>query len=107
MKLSTIINIADKVYPDGLVKQAFEEYSDNIRPRSVGDGLAEFIARELADTYDPKATSLDQIGEACRVMSRAHTEIGDVSMALSDYESKLIHQLRAKATTPRPKRKSK
>jgi hypothetical protein len=78
MKLERIISIANRVYPDGLVKQAFTT------KKPVGDGLAEFIARELADTYDEKASSLEQLEEACRVMSRAYTELGDVTRAFSD-----------------------
>lgn len=93
MKLEKIIAIADKVYPDGLVKQAYKEQQMK-KDASVGDGLAEFIARELADTYDSKASSLDQIQEAHRVMSRARTELGDVAMAFSDW-------------TPLPKRRRK
>ena len=96
MKLSTIINIADKAYPDGLVKQAFEE-GDH-----VGDGLAEFIARELRETYDEKASSLEQLEEACRVMHNARRELVDVAEAL---ELK-YNKLRAKATTQRHRSKS-
>jgi len=83
VKLEKIIAIADKVYPDGLVKQAYKEQQMK-KDASVGDGLAEFIARELADTYDEKASSLEQVQEAHRVMSRATTEIGDVTRTFSD-----------------------
>jgi hypothetical protein len=75
MKLSTIISIANMAYPDGLVEQAFQ--GDH-----VGDGLAEFIVRELRDTYDPKASSLDQLEEAARVMESALKELTDVKEAL-------------------------
>jgi hypothetical protein len=75
MKLSTIISIANMAYPDGLVEQAFQE-GDH-----VGDGLAEFIVRELRDTYDPKASSLDQLEEAARVMESALKELTDVKEA--------------------------
>jgi hypothetical protein len=97
MKLSTIINIANKAYPDGLVKQAFEEDTH------VGDGLAEFIARELRDTYDETASSLDQLKEATRVMHSAQWELVDVAEA---FDLKMSQVLQAKATTPRCRPKS-
>jgi len=114
MKLSTIINIADKAYPDGLVGQAFKkgtalskrhgssaiDYLSGVP--GVGDGLAEFIARELRDTYDPKAPSLEQLEEAARVMHNARRELVDVAEAL---ELK-YNKLRAKATTQRHRSKS-
>ena len=106
MKLEKIIAIADKVYPSGLVKQAFESKGGCSGGYShVGDGLAEFIARELTDTYDEKATSLEQLWEANRVMARAHCEIGAVDMAFED----AVERYTAKATTPanRPKRRLK
>ena len=81
--LKQIINIANKVYPDGLVKQAHTS-KDICGYAHIGDGLAEFIARELADTFDPEASSLEQMKEAHRVMSRAYTELGDIVMAFSD-----------------------
>jgi NurA-like 5'-3' nuclease len=76
MKLSTIINIADRAYPDGLVRQAFKT------KKSVGDGLAKFIVHELAETYDPKASNLDQLEEATRVVYNARRELTDVAEAL-------------------------
>jgi hypothetical protein len=77
MKLSKIIAIADKVYPEGLVGMAFKTKAFSSK-KSVGDGLAEFIARELEDTYDPKASKEDQLEEAKRVMENAWKELNDV-----------------------------
>jgi hypothetical protein len=72
MKLEKLIEIASSAYPDGLVQQAFKS------KKGVGDGLAEFIARELADTFDPKASDLDQMREAHRCMSSAMDQIASV-----------------------------
>jgi hypothetical protein len=84
--LKQVIAIADKVYPDGLVGQAF---------KTGGDTLAKFIARELKDTFDPKASAVEQIKEAHRVMSKAATEVGDVARAFSDVEGDLTVFARA------------
>jgi len=79
LSLKQIIHIADKVYSEGLglVKQA-------ARGEECGDTLAEFIARELKDTYDPKATKKKQLSEAHRVMFLAKNDIEDVVQAFSD-----------------------
>lgn len=86
MKFENIIKIADAAYPDGLIQQAFDANKDRgVEDElvSVGDGLAEWIARELADTYDSKASSLEQLKEARRVMFRGHTELGGVFHAFT------------------------
>lgn len=73
MKLEKIIAIVDNAYPDGMIQQAFDafnRYQELPGEDRVGDGLAEFIVRELADTYDPKAPKKDQLAEAVRVMSK-------------------------------------
>jgi hypothetical protein len=91
MKLEKIIKITDAAYPDGLIQQAFDANKDRGAEDeliSVGDGLAEFIAREITETYDPRASSLEQIKEARRVMDNARTELGNVCQALSDYEGR-------------------
>jgi len=106
MKLSKIITIADKAYPVGKVQEAFKalekwnrESKDLSEGQSielplVGDGLAEFITRELTDTYDASVSSLAQIQEAHRVMSRAHRELYDVDRAFLNW-------------SPLPKRRKK
>lgn len=84
MKLAEIIKIADRSYPDGMIQQAFNAYknADTFEEERVGDGLAEFIVRELADAYDSKASKKDQLAEAVRVMDRATEELQVVSKAL-------------------------
>jgi hypothetical protein len=86
--LKDIIQIADRVYPDGLVGQAFKA-EQGPPPKEVGDTLATFIVRELKDTFDPKATALDQINEARRVIARASIELGDVARTFRDVASDL------------------
>ena len=49
----------------------------------VGDTLAEFIAVELAETYDEAATDEEQLDEAVRVMSRAADDVQAVADALA------------------------
>jgi hypothetical protein len=80
MKLKNLIKIIDKAYPDGMVGQAFGK--DGTEITSPGDTLAEFIAREVTETFDPEAKTTDQLAEALRVMNSAHREVGEVVDAL-------------------------
>jgi len=79
MKLKSLIKIVSKNYPDKLVENAFET------GKPVGDGLAEFIAREIEDTFEPGATSREQIAEANRAMTYALEELQSVVNALEEY----------------------
>jgi len=74
--LAQIIDMADKAYPDGLVKRAASG-------EKVGDTLVEFIVKELKDTFDPKATYTEQLKEAHRVMYRAMIKLGAVAQAFN------------------------
>ena len=79
MKLKSLIKIVSKNYPDKLVETAFET------GKPVGDGLAEFIAQEIKETFDEKATSREQIFEANRAMTYALEEVQSVIKALEEY----------------------
>jgi len=79
MKLSEIINIANEAYPDSLISKNFNPKTGKATTNHHGDGLANFIVRELVDTYDRKAISRDQLIEAQRVMSMASRELRSVS----------------------------
>ena len=78
LTIKDIIKIADKVYGDGLVLRAS-------KGDDVGDTLAIFIANELQDTFDEKATNIDKLKEARRVMSVAYGEIGDIFRRFNDF----------------------
>jgi len=82
MRLDAIIRIADKAYPDGLVGQAYKQIKAK-KPVSVGDTLAEFIAREITETYEPTAGTKVQLDEAIRVMETAVREVEAVRSALA------------------------
>ncbi len=77
MKLSEIIAIASRAYPDSAVAAYFEDLEG-----AHGDTLAEFIVRELQDVYDAEASDKDQWSEAARVIRRARDELDHVLAAL-------------------------
>jgi len=79
MDLEKIIREVSEAYDvDGAVLRFFQKRTD------VGDGLAEFLVRELEDTYDEKATSPTQLEEARRAVSVAVTQLNDVLTRLGD-----------------------
>lgn len=74
MKLETIIKMASRAYdkhePDLIIRAS--------KGKDVGDTLAKFIAIELRETYDKKASSETQRAEAYRTMCSALSQLGDV-----------------------------
>ena len=48
-----------------------------------GDTLAEFIVRELCDTFDAKADTPAQVAEAVRVLNRAKADVAEIITILS------------------------
>jgi hypothetical protein len=88
MTLRQLIKIADAGYGDSRVLQAFKEQSyKRPDPLAVGDGLAWFIAQELKETFDPKASKSAQLKEAIRVMNMARQEVGSVEL---EFEKEII-----------------
>ena len=52
--------------------------------RFHGDSLADFVVRELHDTFDQRADDGEQLGEAIRVMRMARRDIENTIAALED-----------------------
>ena len=78
MKLKDLTAIANAAYPDGLIRCA-----------ELGDGLAKFIKMELRETYDPKASSLEQVDQAVQSLERAQKELGAVVDALAGERARI------------------
>lgn len=84
MTLDDLIKIADEAYSShadmsaGLIT-AYHENPDG----EHGDGLARFIAVELNETFDPDATTLEQLSEANRVMTVAMNQLEFVANAFA------------------------
>lgn len=77
MTLTQIIDIADTGYGDGLVKLYHEQPAYN-----HGDGLADFIARELRDTFPDDAADVEQLIEAIWAIESAADDMKKVLAAL-------------------------
>ena len=81
MKLNEMMEIVHKAYPDELTRECW----DKAKQRShggAGDTLAEFIVREIADTFEEGATDRAQIADAVLVLNRAQSDLDAVAKAL-------------------------
>ena len=82
MQLHEIMEIIHPAYPDEETRLCWNAKSK--RPcNGAGDGLATFIVREIADTYDESASDHEQIDEAIRVLQRARFELQALVEALA------------------------
>ena len=95
MKLIELIRAASEGYDDGYVETAFNEmYDEEGNPKfklyRAGDSLAEFVAIELAETFDPDNCDLEQIKEAIRVIEAGVVDLNGVLGALDKlYDEKM------------------
>jgi len=94
MTLNKIMVIASNAYDaDGVIMACWDPCAQAPRKKPLhgfGDTLALFICREIAETYDPDASSSDQLAEAERVMERASDELARVTAALAEARRKLL-----------------
>lgn len=75
-ELTRILATADRAYGDGLVASA----ADGDDPR---DGLAEFIAEELIETYDDDLCLADSSEAACEALAKAVAQLEAVMAAIA------------------------
>ena len=85
MDINQIISRAASVYPDAYVLNYWDTEQREPQHNPLGgDTLAQFIALELAETYDGEASDEEQITEAVRVMQRAADDLVGVARAIQD-----------------------
>ena len=81
MQLNALMERVHAAYPDEFTREYWDPAAQRVCAGS-GDTLAEFIVKELADTYDQAGTDKDQLDEAVRVLQRAVAELESVIQAL-------------------------
>ena len=79
MTLDQVITVANEAYPDGRVSANYNGILRKAYREPQGDGLANFIVRELVETFDPKASRADQFRVAARAMMSAAREVHSVA----------------------------
>jgi len=100
MKLVDILNIANEGYPDGFLAVYYHPSTGKSK-RGSGDTLAQFIVREIQDTYDPDASDMQQLAEARRVMSNARREVESVIDKLEAAPGKATYLVRKRTGSAR------
>ena len=75
MKLNDLIRLADRHYPDGSVARCWDFRRSEPVDAGAGDTLALFIARELADTFDPERLSLNHLDAAEIALAKAAEDL--------------------------------
>ena len=77
LSLVELLNVANEAYDDGYLAEYFDPDTGTSRAGS-GDTLAEFIVREIRDTFDPNAIRSEQLEEARRVLMNAIDDLENV-----------------------------
>ena len=89
--LDDIIKTASNAYPDGLIEQAAAAKVRRGRHlQGVGDGLAEFIARELKEIFDENLGFTQNVTNAADALLRAKREVHAVKQALDELSDLLM-----------------
>jgi hypothetical protein len=81
MKLVTLLDRANEGYADGFLANYYTRAGH--RKAGNGDILAEFIVRELTETFDDAASDIAQLNEAGRALEAAREDIEGVIDALN------------------------
>jgi len=83
MTLLDILAVANKAYPDDMVAAHYDpETGDTIEGQ--GDTVAEFVAREIRETFSDEGDAFVRFLAAAQYIQRAATELQDVADALFD-----------------------
>lgn len=82
MELQELIKIVNDAYPDDKVQQAFERIVKEQDTCIIGDDLAVFIAREIAETFEAGIPAATQLTEAYRIIDVAMHQLWYVRDAI-------------------------
>jgi len=75
LSLPTILNLASSGYPDDQLKLYYDEATGNFNEDGSGDTLAEFVVREIRETFSADLPKSEQLDEVCRVLRQAITDL--------------------------------
>lgn len=81
MTLKELIETANNGFPDNYLAQYYDEQTGQPK-EGHGDTLAEFIVKELAETFDSTASPWEQVSTAIGVIERAQEDMSGVLKAL-------------------------
>ncbi len=79
-----ILNIASRDYPDDYLRHYYDQKTGRFNAAGSGDTLAEFIVREIQETFDATVPRRDQLAEVSRVLHRGITHLQGVIKAVTE-----------------------
>lgn len=85
MTLNQLVCRAASAYPEAFVLRFWDPLNEE--PKAdlhAGDTLAEFVARELYESYDAEAGDDEQIATAVKVMQSAADDLQAITHALAN-----------------------
>lgn len=85
LALVELLNAANRHYDDAYLSEYFDQVTGKAKEGS-GDGLAEFVVRELRETFDEGSACKDQIGRALAAMQHAASDIQSAISGLRELE---------------------
>jgi len=85
MTLNQLVCRAASAYPDAFILEYWStQHEKPVAYPEGGDTLAEFIARELYESFDPEAGDDEQIATAVKLMQSAADDLQAVAHALAN-----------------------
>ena len=91
MTLNQLMCRAASAYPDAFVMEYWDQAREKPRPNPEGgDTLAEFVALELYESFDPSAEDGEQLATAVKVMQSAADDLQAVAHALANIDRERI-----------------
>ena len=85
MTLNQLVCRAASAYPDAFVMEYWDALKEvPMKNPNGGDTLAEFVALELYESFDPEAGDDEQLTTALKVMQSAADDLQAVAHALAN-----------------------
>ena len=94
LTLIDLLSAAGKHYNDNYLAEYFDQANGGPRHNGSGDTLAEFIVREISDTFDAHSSRIDQVAAAVRSLEQAKEDIQNAIEGLKelrDFTSTPLH----------------
>lgn len=88
MKINDLMEIVHAHYDDRGTENFFNVDKECPRYTQAGDTLAKFIVVEISETFEPAASTDDQLEEAIRVMQSARNQLNDLIEGLEEAANK-------------------
>lgn len=86
LTLVELLNAANRRYDDSYLSEYFDRITGKPKAGS-GDGLAEFIVRELRETFDEDSSRTNQIASAVATLQRAGNDIQNAINGLREIKN--------------------